>query len=244
MENPELQRHYGKYYGKYSAIVTDTNDLERKTNGMVGRIKVQIPSIFPEKDEVWADPCFPPGCFFIPPKDSYVWVEFEGGDIRSPLWVGVWYPKDKVPQGVNPAFSDKSIVFQTPAGSTIEIQEQSGSESIKITEATGKIKIVVSALGEVTLKISGLIKLEAKAPIEISALGGISLQDDAHIALGKEAQDHVMLFEKFAQWWDTQVKPVWSSHIHPTSMGPSGPTTMSLPSPNQFLTASIITKAK
>src|SRR5438128_10738827 len=91
--DPDLQRHSGRYYGKYSGEVTKNEDDDK-----LGRIIVKVPSIFGKDTEVQARPCLPYGHFFIPAVGTMVWIEFEAGDIRFPIWVGTWYPTGKVPQ--------------------------------------------------------------------------------------------------------------------------------------------------
>lgn len=123
-QHPDLNRHIHKYYGKYRGIVL-SDDKNHPDGEIRGRLRVKCPTIFPvdsavmannTKTEiinrvptVWANPCFPyggfeRGIFFIPPKDSTVWVEFEAGDINFPIWTGVWSTpakgKGKVPTEV------------------------------------------------------------------------------------------------------------------------------------------------
>src|SRR6476469_609363 len=93
LTQPNLQRHSGKFYGKYSGEVTDNSDSDK-----VGKVKVKVPTIFGTDPEVVARPCLPFGHFFIPAVGAKVWVEFEGGDINYPIWVGTWYPKDSAPK--------------------------------------------------------------------------------------------------------------------------------------------------
>ena len=92
-------------YGIFRAKVVDNNDEDKKT----GRVKVWIPAIhYPkikEEDEegVWAYPCTPfaasnlekkgePvsdfGTLYVPPKDSYVFIFFEDGDVGKPRYFG------------------------------------------------------------------------------------------------------------------------------------------------------------
>jgi hypothetical protein len=77
------------YWGKYPAKITNTQDPEER-----GRVKVTCPTVFGAGIESdWADPCFPPGFFYIPPADTYVWVEFYQGDPDRAIWVGCFFPE-------------------------------------------------------------------------------------------------------------------------------------------------------
>lgn len=71
MLSDELTRHTGNFYGKYRGIVWDNTDEDQR-----GRIQVLVPDIFGPEARVTAEPCFPHGHFFVPPKDANVWVEF------------------------------------------------------------------------------------------------------------------------------------------------------------------------
>src|SRR5436309_3371122 len=122
----ELERHAGKYYGKYSGEVTDNVDPQQ-----LGRIKVRVPSVFGLDLEVMARPCMPYGHFFIPHVGCKVWVEFEAGDPNFPLWVGAWYPSGGPPAEAAQTPPDNRVI-QTPSGHTIEIQDKSGEEKITI----------------------------------------------------------------------------------------------------------------
>lgn len=78
------------YFGKYRAIVKDTQDPEQR-----GRLKLICPEVLGQQLSKWALPCLPPNFFGVPPLGSWVWVEFEGGRKDSPIWTGCWFPKDQ-----------------------------------------------------------------------------------------------------------------------------------------------------
>ena len=92
-------------YGIFRAKVVDNKDEEMTT----GRIKVWIPALhYPkikeeDEDGVWAWPCTPfaasnlekegePvsdfGSLYVPPKDSFVFVFFEDGDVNKVRYFG------------------------------------------------------------------------------------------------------------------------------------------------------------
>jgi hypothetical protein len=86
----EYQAKYAnRLYGVYSAIVKSVDDPKR-----LGRIKVISPSVYGEDLSPWVTPCFPTavgvdsGDISIPPLHSYVWMTFEEGDPRSPIYLG------------------------------------------------------------------------------------------------------------------------------------------------------------
>lgn len=75
------------FYGKYKGWVLDNNDPK-----MQGRIRAEVPyPLGPGVKSVWALPNLPPGHFEIPEEGDGVWIEFEAGDPKKPIWSGVWY---------------------------------------------------------------------------------------------------------------------------------------------------------
>jgi hypothetical protein len=79
-------KHWGKYRGK----VISTSDPT-----ISGRLLCTV-AAFPGMDLNWAMPCVPyaaigQGFFAVPPPDSDVWIEFEGGDPDKPIWTGGYW---------------------------------------------------------------------------------------------------------------------------------------------------------
>ncbi len=87
------------FFGKYRALVVENKDPSCR-----GRIQVKVPAI-PGVDQAWAVPCAPyagpdVGFYAIPPIGALVWVEFEGGNVDQPIWVGSFWGADQVPTEV------------------------------------------------------------------------------------------------------------------------------------------------
>lgn len=83
-----------QFWGKYRAQVKDTSDPYK-----LGRLKLLIPDVLGSHTSGWAQPCFPfagpgVGLFLVPPKDAWVWAEFEHGDPDRPIWTGCFFPDD------------------------------------------------------------------------------------------------------------------------------------------------------
>jgi hypothetical protein len=122
----DLDRHVGRYYGKYSGVVADEADSTKR-----GVLQVKIPPVFGPDTVVSARPCFPYGHYFVPPAGTKVWVEFEAGDPGHPLWVGTWFADGEVPPeaAVDPP---DARVIQTASGHTIQLDDTSGSEKVLV----------------------------------------------------------------------------------------------------------------
>jgi hypothetical protein len=125
----EMNRHVGRYYGKYRGKVVDNADQKQQ-----GAVMVTVPDVFGPEVEVLARACMPYGHFYVPPPGADVWTEFEAGDPGYPLWVGAWYP-----EGTAPAESPEHRVIQTPSGNTIEIVDTEGEERILVRHASNAL---------------------------------------------------------------------------------------------------------
>ncbi len=126
MLSSDLSRHTGKYYGKYAGFVAEDPKPD-----VQGRIGITVPSVLGATSVVRAHPCLPFGHFYIPAPETRIWVEFEAGDTRYPLWVGCWYPDGTAPTEVE-ADPQTHRVIQTPKGHTIEISDEDGAEKVVI----------------------------------------------------------------------------------------------------------------
>jgi uncharacterized protein involved in type VI secretion and phage assembly len=237
----DLRRHVHRWYGKYSGEVVGNEDEQKR-----GRIKVKVPAILGEKAEAWARPCVPYGHFFIPPVGAKVWIEFEGGDQRYPIWVGTWYPKDGDPaKGGLPKTADKkppdSRVIHTPSGHEIELTDKKDEEQIVVKHKGGsKVtiakddKITIKHKDDATIEIEGskiVVKNKDGATVELDGSkakikADTILLDGSTIKLGGDgASDKVILGDKF----DSIIWKMLSTHTHPSAMGPTGPSAQLAP---------------
>lgn len=151
-----VERLENQYYGKYRGVVVDNKDPDQ-----LGRLRVWVPSLFPTEGDAapddpespsvcdWAWPCLPfgggpdQGLFFVPEKDSKVWVEFEEGNLDSPIWVGVFW---SAPGGATEAPKEaqdmednepKRRVLKTSSGHVLEFCDIEGKESITLRHKDG-----------------------------------------------------------------------------------------------------------
>lgn len=186
-----------RYYGKYAAIVVknkvDELELPDRENH-IGEIIVQVPGILEDGDsgqqpiEVIAKPCFAPGFFFVPEKESHVWIEFIAGDIDFPVWTGVWYPVENVPKTWDDEDPDElKKVFRTASGHVIEMDNTEDDEKIVIFHKS-ETALTIDKDGNVTIEHKGGAKLELKddTTVEVTSdsinlIGDITLDGDVHV---------------------------------------------------------------
>src|ERR1700684_4131918 len=130
MSDPLLQEVIdqirSRFYGKYRGVVTDVD-------ASTMRIKAAVPSVLPQGGTGWCMPCVPyagpqVGFLMLPEVGSGVWIEFEGGDVFYPIWVGCYWRVGELPSDAAPAV--KTIV--TKSGHKILLDDN--AESITISD--------------------------------------------------------------------------------------------------------------
>lgn len=195
--NERVERLENAYYGKYRGIVVDNKDPDH-----LGRLRVWVPSLFPVDGDAtppadspavsdWAWPCLPfggaseQGLFFVPEEQAKVWVEYEEGNLDSPLWVGVFWSKPggttEIPTEAQDMEGDKPQrrVLKTASGHVLEFCDVGGKESITIRHKDGAT-VSLDEKGSVTVgnKNGSFVYLNA---------------DDAELALADENGNNVRL---------------------------------------------------
>lgn len=145
----------GLYYGTYRAqvISRDDPDGEEGTPDPLGRLTVHVPAVDGESTLTTrvAYPIVPLagsgyGFKSLPPVGGYVYVEFERGSLELPMWKGGWWGDDDLPSDLQPA--DAHGWF-TPGGHQILLDEQSGSEVIRIKHQDGTTRLELDSNGNI-----------------------------------------------------------------------------------------------
>lgn len=158
--------YFNRYYASYSGTVSSNVDPDN-----LGRLQLFVPSIYGETAyKYWAMPKglysgAGTGFFFIPNKGDKVWVSFENGDPRYPIWeYGSWGAGD-VPAGAKP----ETKILMTATGHTIELNDKAGSERILIKDKSGN-EITLDANGT-SIKSDNISLGKYKTSKEKAALG-------------------------------------------------------------------------
>jgi uncharacterized protein involved in type VI secretion and phage assembly len=150
-------RYYGKYRGTVTAVDEDTL-----------RIKAKVPAVLQDKETGWCVACVPyagpgVGIAFLPEEGAGVWIEFEGGDVSYPIWVGCYWRDGEKPDDAKPAVK----VIVTEQGNKIVLDDD--AQTITITDASDN---------KVTLSSDGMT-LERGANKIVVSNAGMSVNDGA-----------------------------------------------------------------
>ena len=148
------------YFGKYRGTVTDNNDQTSR-----GRLKVQVPAVLGTL-EVWAMPCVPyagdqVGFYSLPPNQSGVWVEFEGGDPSYPIWTGCFWADNELPDSGGPDIkiwqTDSLKVRLDDSADELLLENGGGSKTTYGSDATtesGSATLTVGDSGGTSVNIN------------------------------------------------------------------------------------------
>jgi phage baseplate assembly protein gpV len=124
-----IERLRTRFYGKYRGIVSEVDPATM-------RIKAIVPAVLGETETGWCMPCVPyagpsVGFAFLPELESGVWIEFEGGDVSYPIWVGGYWREGEVPSN---AAADVKVLLTT-APHELKLDDSEGS--LTLTDPNG-----------------------------------------------------------------------------------------------------------
>jgi uncharacterized protein involved in type VI secretion and phage assembly len=158
------------YFGKYSGVVKDNRDA-----GKLGVLKVSVSTVYPDGDLVAAHAALPYGMFFVPENETQVWIEFEAGDTRNPLWTGVKHvPGSWAPEAAKEPPTVRAV--RTAAGHLLVFDDTEGSESIVLTDGKNAHKLEFTADGiTLTDGVHGHRIAMSSATIEVKHEGGATV---------------------------------------------------------------------
>jgi uncharacterized protein involved in type VI secretion and phage assembly len=154
-----------RFFGKYRGEVVSNDDPAR-----LGRLQVTVDGIL-DSESVWAWPCVPyagkgVGFYSLPQQGDGVWIEFEGGNPWSPIWVGCFWKEGQVPEE---ATSSSVRIWKTPKV-TIRIDDAAGALLIQTGET---MKISMTGPGGIETSLRDTVKHTVSSSGVTSASGGI-----------------------------------------------------------------------
>ncbi len=146
-----VERVRNRFYGKYRGTVTDVDDDTL-------RIKAKVPAVLGETQTGWCRPCVPyagknVGMAFLPEVGSGVWIEFEGGDVSYPIWVGCYWRAGEKP---------------SDAAGKVKTVVTNAQHKILLDDDAGTITVQDNNQNKVTMSSSGLVLERGGKKIEIS----------------------------------------------------------------------------
>lgn len=146
-------------YGKYRGIVTDVDATTM-------RVRAQVP-VLGDADLGWATACVPyagpdVGFVMLPEIGSGVWIEFEGGDISYPIWVGGYWRDGEVPAD---AATDAKAIFTASGVMAID----DAATSLRFEDKNGN-KLVVDGSGVLAQGSAGKVAVGATVSVNDGAL--------------------------------------------------------------------------
>ena len=150
-----------RFYGKYRGIVTE---VDEKTL----RLKATVPAVLGTTPTGWCLPCVPyagpnVGFFFLPEAGAAVWIEFEGGDVSYPIWVGCYWHDGERPNRV---------------AKQVKVIKTKGNQQIVLDDKRHSITLIDSNGNSVTLDRKGIAIVRGKGKLEIVD-GKVSANDGA-----------------------------------------------------------------
>jgi uncharacterized protein involved in type VI secretion and phage assembly len=176
------QGYGGRFYGVYSALVTDIADPDGQ-----GRVRVRLPWSPDTGDasyEAWARLVTlmggaDRGTWFVPDVEDEVLVVFEGGDARRPYVLGgLWNGTDAPPEAMDSGGENNLKVIKSRNGVTVTLDDTQGSERLALTtpggqsltlaDGPGRIELADSNGNTVELSSSG-ITITASAKVSVTA---------------------------------------------------------------------------
>lgn len=160
----------GRYYAVYEGIVADRKDPEK-----VGRLQLKIPSIFDDQvHEYWAKPRgmvlgSVTGFSAIPEVGDKVWVSFESGNVRFPIWE---YGTIKSGNNLISDIYDNTgeptkVLLKTKAGHTIIIENGS---------TTADSRILIQNVNGATINLSDVLNIITLGTDKINIGSSTALQ--------------------------------------------------------------------
>jgi len=172
----------GFYRGR---VVSNEDPLQ------LGRVKVKVCPWFEEvrdEDCPWAEPAWQGGILYVPPRNAWVWVFFEGGDVEKPVWFawslpfnGVRFQAGSVWDEFGKGVMDAKGMYQEQKAEypgTVIWRLPMGS--VLVFYASGKVELKNRVGAKLVLHEDGTLRLINQSGSEIVINAGGEIRIDAH----------------------------------------------------------------
>ncbi|MBW8860263.1 MAG: hypothetical protein JF570_11220 [Caulobacter sp.] len=143
------------YFGKYRGSATEVDATTM-------RIKALVPAVLGATPSGWCEACVPyagpqVGVVMLPEVGSGVWIEFEGGDVSYPIWVGCYWRDGETPPDadadIKAVFTKTGLLAFDNNGSIVTLQDASqhtvviDSNGVVLTGGSaGKVAVAASSV--------------------------------------------------------------------------------------------------
>jgi uncharacterized protein involved in type VI secretion and phage assembly len=156
-----------RFFGKYRGVVVGNQDAEGRA-----RLQVKVPEVRGDSVVDWALPASPyaghgVGFFALPPVGANIWVEYEGGNLRYPIWSGCFWERGEI----DSTDANPQVVFLKTASATLRIDDAAG----EITIETGSAKITLS-VSEIKIEAPQITNTASGATTQLTTAGFDALQ--------------------------------------------------------------------
>jgi uncharacterized protein involved in type VI secretion and phage assembly len=170
----------GRFYGLYSALITDIKDPNSQ-----GRVRIGLPwapDMGDGKYEAWARLSTlmggnNRGSWFVPDVNDEVLVGFEAGDPRRPFVVGaLWNGSDSPPETMDGAGNNYKKVIRSRNGVKITLDDTDGQETMTLETPGGQKVTLKDGPGSIEVQDSNgnSLKMESSG-ITVTTSGKLTL---------------------------------------------------------------------
>lgn len=187
----DIEKASERFDGHYRGVVVNREDPLK-----AGRVQVRVFPMFEgvaDDDLPWAIPADPfmggfsnVGGSIIPEVDAHVFVFFENGDFRYPVYFAgapaITGGTPDIPEEAVDGYPNKKV-YRTKEGVVIEIDDTPGDVKVKFSHPSGTKKEIASdgsvteeVVLDCTVTIGGKYSIEVAGDVEIKATGNATLE--------------------------------------------------------------------